>query len=908
MDLEVVGRHALLFDDDSTASFVNSREALVPWNHDASLLIDRYDVRHLLDRIPPRPAGSTYRQRVLDDACDAVSLAELDSERYLDLPPPGDEEREDFDSATRETSAATCSGAYQAVPFSYGDKNLYSIHENIEYNSGFRPPFEVPEFLTNCLVNAWSRDEVLLRLPFIGTCFLVMCHDPPTEKLHQIMARTAIFVSDHGGQSEIVLRVKQGNNPTFGFLMPDHHLHAYFRYLVDHPQILKHYTDSPKLEEDKSNNHSSEVGALSLLGSVYGTGDDDDATLRTEIKETENCNLVSDGNATVPTENGEAPRAFLGNEGPIKLPSSTCTKEKPLSVKKISSGNATTIAMSRKTGDGGLSLVKELAQSSHKGAADLKSSILEPPSFLKRTIEKIVEFIVRNGKQFEAILIEQDRNFGRFPFLISTNQYHSYYQKIFEEAHEMKMQGKNLFDEKNDAEHHRGNKKKSENHGKDANINGRNLDELSDGAYYDPQRKEKFKMVLGGQKKDSQDQQSKATKHSGLSADEAAAIVLAATRGVSPANTLRKKSPDGGRHLSKNSGATADEAAAIVMAATRGRSPASAPQNMPRDNSRTSSSGSLQGIKPISKFASNGISGISVSAGLSGSTTQSDKKSYQTTSSDVTVATVIAKTVALAASREADSAEAALTKEQKLKAERLRRAKMFAAVIKSGNNCLGELVNSGSNRSGSMEPSTGGSMQMDTDSKTVGIEREGSSVPFDTEALGREHESRKRHHSRYRGHHDDSDSDEDRKHSRKKHHSSRHKDDQTFRTSHSSSKEKEARHRHKHYSSSEDERRHKRGSEHHHRHRIQDHSSDDEDREYSELRQRKHHSHSNRKRESEDKDTLKSIDNSEGPSVSLTGVSIRADQSASDGKQTSDATEIPNDLRAKIRAMLLETM
>ncbi|KAI0515857.1 hypothetical protein KFK09_008525 [Dendrobium nobile] len=862
MDLEVVGRHALLFDDDPTASFVNSREALVPWNNDASLLIDRYDVRHLLDRIPPRPAGSTRRQRVLDDACDAVALAELDSERYRDLP-PGDEEREDFDSATRETSAATCSGAYQAVPFSYGDKNLHSIHENIEYNSGFRPPFEVPEFLTNCL--------------------------PPTEKLHQIMARTAIFVSDHGGQSEIVLRVKQGNNPTFGFLMPDHHLHAYFRYLVDHPQILKQYTDSPKLEEDKSNNHSSEVGALSLLGSVYGTGDDDDATLRTEIKETENHNLASDGNATVPTENGEAPRAFLGNEGPIKLPSSTCTKEKPLSVKKISSGNATTIAMSRKTGDGGLSLVKELAQSSHKGTADLKSSILEPPSFLKRTIEKIVEFIVRNGKQFEAILIEQDRNFGRFPFLISTNQYYSYYQKIFEEAHEMKMQGKNLFDEKNDAEYHRGNKKKSENHGKDAKINGRNLDELSDGAYYDPQRKEKFKMVLGGQKKDSQDQQPKATKHSGLSADEAAAIVLAATRGVSPTNTLRKKSPDdGGRHSSKNSGATADEAAAIVMAATRGRSPASAPQNMPRDNSRTSSSGSLQGIRPFSKFASNGISSISVSAGLSESTTQSDKKSYQTTSSDVTVATVIAKTVALAASREADSAEAAMTKEQKLKAERLRRAKMFAAVIKSGNNCLGELVNSGSNRSGSMEPSTGGSMHMDADSKSLGREREGSSVPVDTETLGREHESRKRHHSRYRGHNDDSDSDEDRKHVRKKHHS----------------KEKEARNRRKHYSSSEDERRHKRSSEHHRRHRIHhDHSSDDED-----LRQRKNHSHSNRKRESEEKDTLKSIDNSEAPSVSFTGVSISADQAASDGKQPSDATEIPNDLRAKIRAMLLENL
>lgn len=253
------------------------------------------------------------------------------------------------------------------------------------------------------------------------------------------MARTAIFVSEHGGQSEIVLRVKQGNNPTFGFLMPDHHLHVYFRYLVDHPQILKHHTDSPKMEEDKSSNHTSESGALSLLGSVYGTGDDDDAALRTEVKETEHQNLVALGNATTPmkAENGESPPAVLGNDGAIKLPSYAGTKVKPLSVKKMFSGNATLIPVSRKTEDGGLSLAKEMTQSSHKETDDLKSSILEPPSLLKRTMEKIVEFIVRNGKQFEAILIEQDRNFGRFPFLLSANQYHSYYLKLFEEALEV---------------------------------------------------------------------------------------------------------------------------------------------------------------------------------------------------------------------------------------------------------------------------------------------------------------------------------------------------------------------------------------------------------------------------------------------------------------------------------------
>ncbi|CAI0436360.1 unnamed protein product, partial [Linum tenue] len=75
MDLEVVGRHALLFDDDAMAEFTNSANALVEWN---SLSIDRYDVRHLLTGpLPPR----ARRRHHQDDALES----ELDRERYQDL-------------------------------------------------------------------------------------------------------------------------------------------------------------------------------------------------------------------------------------------------------------------------------------------------------------------------------------------------------------------------------------------------------------------------------------------------------------------------------------------------------------------------------------------------------------------------------------------------------------------------------------------------------------------------------------------------------------------------------------------------------------------------------------------------------------------------------------------------------
>lgn len=81
MDLEVVARHALLFDDDAMAAFVNSGDALVDWH---SLKIDRYDVRHLLSAPPPpRRRNRSYEPRTSDDP--SVEFL-IDQERYLDLP------------------------------------------------------------------------------------------------------------------------------------------------------------------------------------------------------------------------------------------------------------------------------------------------------------------------------------------------------------------------------------------------------------------------------------------------------------------------------------------------------------------------------------------------------------------------------------------------------------------------------------------------------------------------------------------------------------------------------------------------------------------------------------------------------------------------------------------------------
>jgi hypothetical protein len=71
-------------------------------------------------------------------------------------------------------------------------------------------------------------------------------------------------------------------------------------------------------------------------------------------------------------------------------------------------------------------------QTSGNQAHRESAPILEPSSFLKRVVEKMVEFIARNGKEFEGIIVNQDRVKGRFPFLLPTNQYHPYYLKVLE--------------------------------------------------------------------------------------------------------------------------------------------------------------------------------------------------------------------------------------------------------------------------------------------------------------------------------------------------------------------------------------------------------------------------------------------------------------------------------------------
>lgn len=278
---------------------------------------------------------------------------------------------------------------------------------------------------------------------FFSFCFFFQ---PSTEKVHQIIARTAMFVSEHGGQSEIVLRVKQGDNPAFGFLMPNHHLHAYFRFLVDHQELLKPDSGGKSpVEKDNAESGLNQIGgALSILGSVYGSAEDEDGATEDdhESKRNESEEAVDVGNATVShgSEQADSPVNVAGKDKVVAKGSDSILKEKAPIIKRnrFISTVGTTSGI-KKEGDAlsALSTAGDKSQASLPSMSKVEPPIVEPSSDLKRVVDKIVEFILRNGKDFEAVLVEQDKKHGRFPFLLPSNQYHPYYLKVLKEAQEV---------------------------------------------------------------------------------------------------------------------------------------------------------------------------------------------------------------------------------------------------------------------------------------------------------------------------------------------------------------------------------------------------------------------------------------------------------------------------------------
>eukprot|EP00898_Chlorokybus_atmophyticus_P007557 jgi/Chlat1/7802/Chrsp66S07252 len=360
-ELAVVGWSCQLFHDDDAAEFVQQGRGLVPWMGSDTLLVDRYDVRHLLSELPVK--------RKRHAAADAAE-AELDAERYGDLwaakqeeqrQQVQEEEQDAFQQYYAEQEAAQESAAdvrtasgYQNVPYSYNDEQIEQeapaapAPGRPASAEPYVPPFELPEHLQGLGVR------------------------PATMKHHKVIVGTADFVRSHppsrAGQVEVLLRVKQGSNPMFAFLTPGDPLHPYYQY------ILKHNPQPPKPQPPA-------VSSLALVSMAYNEEEPDDEQCAREA------------------ETGPLPRshAQVTIQAKMAVPAAHDEEPAPPGVTPVVPGSA------------------------HPSA---------PPPDIKQVIDKMVEYVRKNGLEFEISIKVREKMNPKFAFLLPWNQWNPYYVAV----------------------------------------------------------------------------------------------------------------------------------------------------------------------------------------------------------------------------------------------------------------------------------------------------------------------------------------------------------------------------------------------------------------------------------------------------------------------------------------------
>ncbi|XP_072206929.1 splicing factor, suppressor of white-apricot homolog isoform X3 [Excalfactoria chinensis] len=124
----------------------------------------------------------------------------------------------------RLSEALAEDGTYNAVGFRYGS-DYYDPSEPTEEEE--HQPAKQRE--TSQTENVEENEE-----PFVAPPGLNVPSDvelPPTAKMHAIIERTANFVCKQGAQFEIMLKAKQARNSQFDFLRFDHYLNPYYKFI-----------------------------------------------------------------------------------------------------------------------------------------------------------------------------------------------------------------------------------------------------------------------------------------------------------------------------------------------------------------------------------------------------------------------------------------------------------------------------------------------------------------------------------------------------------------------------------------------------------------------------------------------------------------------------------------------------
>ncbi|XP_036159340.1 splicing factor, suppressor of white-apricot homolog isoform X3 [Myotis myotis] len=468
VELLVFGYACKLFRDDERALALEQGQHLIPWMGDRKILIDRYDGRgHLHDLSEYDAEYSTWNRDYQLSEEEARIEALCDEERYLALHTDLlEEEARQEEEYKRLSEALAEDGTYNAVGLTYGS----------DYYDPSQPTEEEEPSRQREKSEADHVEEN--EEPFIAPVGLNVPPDvelPPTAKMHAIIERTARFVCRQGAQFEIMLKARQARNSQFDFLRFDHYLNPYYKFIQKAMKEGRY----PVLAEGR--------GDEKQKSGVSSDNEDDDdegdgSYLHPSLFASKKCNrleelmkplkvvdpdhplamLVRKAQADSPAPTPPSAEGAAGQPSQVEytsdstvaamyysyymLPDGTyCLAPPPPGVDvatyystlpaavAVSSTAGVTAAAPPPPGTTPPPPPTTVETSSGVTSTTITTSalapvaaIIPPPPDIQPVIDKLAEYVARNGLKFETSV--RAKNDQRFEFLQPWHQYNPYYE------------------------------------------------------------------------------------------------------------------------------------------------------------------------------------------------------------------------------------------------------------------------------------------------------------------------------------------------------------------------------------------------------------------------------------------------------------------------------------------------
>ncbi|XP_039936427.1 splicing factor, suppressor of white-apricot homolog isoform X1 [Hirundo rustica] len=472
VELLVFGYACKLFRDDEKAQYQEQGRHLIPWMGDPKIMIDRYDGRgHLHDLSEYDAEYSTWNRDYQLSEEEARIEALCDEERYLALHTDLlEEEARQEEEYKRLSEALAEDGTYNAVGFRYGS----------DYYDPSEPTEEEEHQPAKQRETAQTESTEENEEPFVAPPGLNVPSDvelPPTAKMHAIIERTANFVCKQGAQFEIMLKAKQARNSQFDFLRFDHYLNPYYKFIQKAMKEGRYAAPSEskadekkhsrvKSEEDDDDDDDDDNDGNYLHPSLFASKKcsrleelmkplkvvDPDHPLAALVRKAQ-----SDNNSSTPQSTDGAAvqtsQAEYSSDSTVAamyysyymLPDGTyCLAPPPPGIDVAAYYNAlpagvtvssTTSVATVPPPPGTTPPPPPDTTDSTSGLTSTTTStstiapvvaIIPPPPDIQPVIDKLAEYVARNGVKFETSV--RAKNDLRFEFLQPWHQYNAYYE------------------------------------------------------------------------------------------------------------------------------------------------------------------------------------------------------------------------------------------------------------------------------------------------------------------------------------------------------------------------------------------------------------------------------------------------------------------------------------------------